>query len=288
MNTELLQKLKRGVLLHSAAEKNDVPLIQLLMKYGSNPHYKDNGGITALGATRTLSAFAAILDSPYYRVNVDELNKPLYSNTGNYALHTSACQKGEDGLVRAKRLLEAGVSPNVQNKLGDTPLHLAARKNNIALITLLMEYDADPHIKNSVGATALGTTRTADSFVAMVDSPRYRINVSALNEPLYLDSGNYVLHAIPCQKGEVGFARTQRLLEAGVNPNVQNKSGDTPLHLAARKYNVALIKLLMEHGANPHIQNSKGVTALEECSTNAAMETLLDMLSKQWFMRALG
>jgi ankyrin repeat protein len=52
------------------------------------------------------------------------------------------------------------------------------------------------------------------------------------------------------------------LLERGVDPNTQDKDGDTPLHKAAYKGYVDVVKLLLEHGADPNIKNKSGITPL--------------------------
>lgn len=43
---------------------------------------------------------------------------------------------------------------NAQNKMGDTPLHIAASHGHIDVINILLEYGADPTLKNCDGLTA--------------------------------------------------------------------------------------------------------------------------------------
>ena len=59
----------------------------------------------------------------------------------------------------------------------------------------------------------------------------------------------------------------QFLLERGANPNLQDKKGDTPLHVLAccsdwwsRK---DAFRMLVEHGAELQLKNSLGETALD-------------------------
>jgi len=52
------------------------------------------------------------------------------------------------------------------------------------------------------------------------------------------------------------------VIDCGVNPNIQNKDGDTPLHSAALNGKSEVVKLLLEHGADPNIQNKDGMTPL--------------------------
>ena len=53
------------------------------------------------------------------------------------------------------------------------------------------------------------------------------------------------------------------LLEHGANPNIQNNNGNTPLHLAARRDYCVIVRLLLEHGADPTIRNNNGITPLD-------------------------
>lgn len=47
------------------------------------------------------------------------------------------------------------------------------------------------------------------------------------------------------------------------NPNIQNKSGETPLHEAAHYNKVECLKLLMWHGGDISLKNINGKTALD-------------------------
>ena len=52
------------------------------------------------------------------------------------------------------------------------------------------------------------------------------------------------------------------LLFYGANPNIQEKDGNTPLHVAANPYRPNILEILLKYLANPNIQNLKGRTAL--------------------------
>ena len=50
------------------------------------------------------------------------------------------------------------------------------------------------------------------------------------------------------KKGDV--KKVASLLEAGIDPNLEDKDGDTALHLASKNGDLKLVKLLIENGAN--------------------------------------
>ncbi|MBL4588131.1 ankyrin repeat domain-containing protein [Candidatus Babeliales bacterium] len=61
---------------------------------------------------------------------------------------------------------------------------------------------------------------------------------------------------IAAEKGNIGEANA--LLAKGANPNLQNKDGNTPLHLATVKGYNKVLSTLFENGANPNMQNKYG------------------------------
>ena len=70
------------------------------------------------------------------------------------------------------------------------------------------------------------------------------------------------------------------MLEKGANPNVQNKEGNTPLHIATQKALTETIQNLLEKGANPNVQNNEGNTPLHIATQKALTETIKNLLEK--------
>ena len=52
------------------------------------------------------------------------------------------------------------------------------------------------------------------------------------------------------------------VIDCGLDPNVKDYAGSTPLHYAARGGRPNVVKLLLEHGADPNVQNVDGNTPL--------------------------
>jgi len=76
------------------------------------------------------------------------------------------------------------------------------------------------------------------------------------------------------------LARVKQLvIDCGIDPNIQDVNGWTPLHHAAWEGHLNVVKLLLEHGANPNVQDNDGETplhsAVKGCHVDVA-RVLLD------------
>lgn len=67
----------------------------------------------------------------------------------------------------------------------------------------------------------------------------------------------------------------QILLDGGADPNMESKSGQTPLNVAWWGCK-ATVKLLLERGANPNCQDSDGMTPLHKSWNTDSVQLLLD------------
>ena len=66
------------------------------------------------------------------------------------------------------------------------------------------------------------------------------------------------------------------LVEYKANPNIQIKSGNTPLHQAASSGKVKMAKLLLENRADPTIENSANLTP-KDYAKNSPAESLFKL-----------
>ena len=60
--------------------------------------------------------------------------------------------------------------------------------------------------------------------------------------------------------------KIKSLLISGIDPNMQNKKGQTALHLASDEGHLEVIKFLIEKGTNIEAQDEEGRTALYDAS----------------------
>ncbi len=115
----LAQERHGGSLLRMAAGKGCLAIVELLLRLGVDPNAVDRYG-----------------------------HPPLYF-VGN------ACRR-ETGPAVIRALVEAGATVNQQDRVKRcTPLHMAARRGNVAVAKALLECGADPGIRDIAGVTSL-------------------------------------------------------------------------------------------------------------------------------------
>lgn len=70
------------------------------------------------------------------------------------------------------------------------------------------------------------------------------------------------------------------LIDSGVDPNIQDENGDTPLIRACKIKNIKLVNYILEKGVNLNIQNNEGYTALLIACKKGYVETIKLLLEK--------
>ena len=119
-----------------------------------------------------------------------------------------------------RALIDAGADLALPGLDGDTVLHTAAMANDPAYLRLLLAVGADPDVRNA-------------------------------------ETG-----ATPLRNALMG-ERTEQfhaLLAAGADPDHADRTGNTPLHVAAQVNEPALALELLQAGADPQARNAQGAT----------------------------
>lgn len=111
-----------------AAGRHDAPVVELLLKKGADPNYKNAYGMNAL--------HLALIDTNNADINLANKMKTI------------------------EALLKAGCSANTYAMVSDnknkvTPLHMAVRDELTDIVKLMLKYNANPLLPDKYGATAL-------------------------------------------------------------------------------------------------------------------------------------
>jgi hypothetical protein len=83
-----------------------------------------------------------------------------------------------------------------------------------------------------------------------------------------------------CMNTTAGRQLVQLMTRCGVNVNVPNSNGETPLHYAVRLLREDLVYLLLAAGADPNIRGRDGRTILSIAQREAAQTRIADILAR--------
>lgn len=162
-------------------------------------------------------------------------------------------------------LLKNGANPNVTDKDGNTPAHIAAKNGHFFILADLEEYNADFSIKNNDGKTPgdLATRKATEFF-------NNKIRYDNLSGQRLLD--RLLLDVIQHSNEELSIGSLDEWLQTiieealsiGANPNCKDEiTGDTPAHLAAKDGNFEALCLLSRCGASFLETNKEGKTPID-------------------------
>ena len=193
--------------------------------------------------------------------NEDAVRKLLKQNapTDCSSVHTEdtvlhvASSGGHNGIVQM--LLEHGVSVNVRNNMGQTPLHLAASKNRLTVVKTLTEADGvDINITDNAGNTPLYTAVESGRHYAAA----ILISAGACADILNKE-GIAAIHKAACFRDAWIL---KLLLAKGASTETKDASKQTPLHWACRCGFEEPVNVLLAAGASVNAKNVKGETPL--------------------------
>ena len=150
-------------------------------------------------------------------------------------LFRSVANKNEMGVLA---MLKGGVSPNIVNEKGNTPLIVSASLGDLPSLQDLLAYRANVNAANKEGNTAL------------IYAARY-------NHP-----------------DVIKMLLTPQTMQVPLDVNAQNKVGETALYWGAAKGNVEVVKRLLAAGADPTIAANNGLVPYAVAQKNGRGQVL--------------
>ncbi|WP_353288553.1 ankyrin repeat domain-containing protein [Wolbachia endosymbiont (group A) of Pogonocherus hispidulus] len=208
------------------------------------------------------------------KFNCAKLAKVLIENgfdVNEECFITSLHQAAQSGSLEvAKLLLENGANVNATDGMG-SPLHYAAKHGKTEVIELLLENKADINMQNRLGETPLHWAARDGA----VEAGRLLSKKDGIKIDLEDRNGLTPLHYSIIDKHMDRTGDLAKiLLEKGADPNFKNNWGCTPFYYAVNSYNdsysqpevdIELVKLLLEKGANVNLQYKDEGTILSYC-----------------------
>ncbi|EAT38489.1 AAEL009626-PA, partial [Aedes aegypti] len=281
--------------LHVAAKVGYIECVQLLIDRGADINSETKSGMTPL-----LFAFE-IKNHHSRKACVEKLMScstiDVKDKNGFTTFHYAA-KVGLTELIET--LLKFNVDINGQSTFGESPLHIAAKNNQVDFLRKLLEKTETKNgLKDNDGLTALhyaakhGNPKCVNlliDFGANVNALTYETrkmplhsavdltysfrisqveHVSRLEivERLLLSGSRIVVDKYGCtalhyaaQNGLVDCL--EPLLKKSEDANARSDSGQTPLHLAAKRNHISCVKKLLSVGQPVDEKDENGFTAL--------------------------
>jgi ankyrin repeat protein len=219
----------------------------------------------------------------------------LQDEEGNTALHYAINMESADCLLSE----EYKTNPNIPNRRGQTPLHVAAAKGNVGIIDLLIRHGADQDILDDQGQTAFHfAAANGHSSVILILLRQNETFPEKIKQdvPTVKEISDGPKNQSPTKKNDKKETHQEDDLTKNVSQeevkkdeeeviqkfeiNQPDYKGNTALHLAAMAPNERcskVLQVLLENGADPNRTNWFGYTALHLfCSHQSGPATIID------------
>ena len=288
--------LANGATMDALDKANHTPLdLAILQK-----QEKSIRVLKAAGGKATVSEAPAIVSEPpafvsnstpkpaVWQAEPDKASKPAPATTYSTAnpLHEAASL---GNLTQARQLLcQNPALINQPDDQGNTPLMKAVANKHAAMVSLLISKEANPHLRNAEGKTAMALAVSQNHYPttqALIVGGAQEQQQASIHQshPLIIactshkedevrrlsasgadlqvtDKRGWTLLHHAARFGNTNIVK--QLLDAGLNPNAGDMDQWTPLHAAIWLQNEEIIKLLVERGANVNAQDRFGRTPL--------------------------
>uniref|UniRef100_A0A4W6BNH0 E3 ubiquitin-protein ligase MIB2 n=1 Tax=Lates calcarifer TaxID=8187 RepID=A0A4W6BNH0_LATCA len=235
--------------LQVAAHQGHIEVVKALLQANSSIEVKDEDGDTALHYTAfgNQAEIARLLLSKGANVN-------LLNNSMCTALHI-AVNKGFTDVVRV--LTEHSADVNLQDSYGDTPLHDAIAKDFRSIIEILVVVpNIDFTQQNHRGFNLLHHAALKGNKLAtekILARARQLVDVKK-------DDGFSALH-LAALNNHRDVAEIL-IKEGRCDVNIRNNRNQTPLQLAVTQGHTDLVQLLVAEGADVNMEDEDGDTAM--------------------------
>ena len=280
--------------LQAASFQENTQDVRFLLDANTDVNHRSSAVYTALhiGVNKSnIDLVTLLLDQ--------NLNVNSVTIDGKTALHI-AVDKGEDAIIQ--KLLAKKADPSLKDVLGNTSLHIAVQLKqetkpwlvntrpsymspSLAPYHVCSEHTVRAIIDHGANVNAVNNRGQTALWCACVDGHESIVNIllDAGADPSITDKyGDSCLHA--AIHGLCSTIVIQEIYDHGAYVNAVNNDGATPLLLACSAAQVESIELLLTLGADPNIADTDGDTsilsAIEGHCSVTTMQKLINYSAK--------
>ncbi|EFO16786.2 inversin [Loa loa] len=255
--------------LHHAAAEGKIRQAALLLEFGASVRGQDSYGATPMhyAAIRGFCSTLRLL----YKAN--KYTDEVRTNNGHSAFMWAA-MNGIDISIRTMINANPVVNPDDCDSQGCTALHLAAAGDHVEVINTLLLFKWNAEKRNKLGETPLlvaaknGSAKAVRRFlhVGVDHSSQDKFKNTALHVAADSDGKKETLRQL------LYYLKDSSLL------NMRNDMGQTPLHCATEYNAVQCVRYLLKCGADPLIRDYRGWDPLMVAIQQGCWSTIILML----------
>lgn len=269
---------KGNTIFNHAAKGGNIEFLKLLVKKGVDPKViNKEGGNAMLYASQGMRNTANTIETYEFLESLG-IAVNVIGDNGNNPLHAMAYRN--DDLDSYYFFIKKGVAVNLQNNDGVSPFMNAANNNDLEVVQFLSDSVKDYNVSDKNGCSALSNAvnRNSTDVVNFLLTKGADVTVKDIegNSLTY-----YLLNTFKAQDATVFEAKLKLLQAKGLSMKQTQNNGNTLIHIAAQKNNLALLKRLSSFDINVNIKNDEGYTALHIAAMKAKDDEMLKYLISQ-------
>ncbi|MGL9757871.1 MAG: ankyrin repeat domain-containing protein [Wolbachia sp.] len=286
--------LDESIPLHTDVFRGEISKVRSLLHKKADVNIKDRAEFTTLH----VAAYSGHLDVVKLLIS-SGADVGARTVEGSTPLHSAVMSENKTTVKTiVEELIKAGADPNAKDYTdGKTPLDITAQNGLVEVVKVLLDtQEIEVDVKDTTfGKTALRAASQsghAEIVELLISTKKVDVNTTHKNNftPLYsaaqnghkavvkllLDNGAKV-NGCGVDRDPLGVAVNNGHKEVvelllsvkGVDVNISNRLGNTPLHIAAIKGREEIAGLLLEKGADTNIKNHSGNTPLQAAAKSA-------------------
>ncbi|XP_067669429.1 uncharacterized protein [Haliotis asinina] len=252
--------------LFSAVLSGDAEIVELLIERQFNHMHTDVYGNSVL---HTLCLKTNFKESVFkVLLTLDHRFLNIQSNDGSTALHILATNDNAHGM---KMLLTRGADHSIQDADGLTPLHVAALWS-VDCLQLLLQFKADPHLKDNKRRTVLHHAAKASSTSTLEQLLTWKLDLNSVDE-----DGWTAVHSA------AEYGRTDNiklLLDNGVDLYIQDNQGRTALHVGCEGLHYQAVDLFLQKVSSPDVLDTRMRSPLHFAAKRGSSDNIKLLLDK--------
>ena len=281
-----------ALLIQACATGNVATVVSLITERHAHPSGKGKLGRTPLH----VACLHGHIEIVKYLINEQGVTPSCEDDNGNTPLHCANSSAIARFLVEEKKC-----DINHRNKYNDTPLHDAAYNGQLDVVEyLITSQHCDPACKGRAGYTPLHSACCGGH----IEVVKYLINKQGVNPSCEDNNGTTPLHCTKTREVAQYLVETMKC-----DINHRNMYNDTPLHVAANKGRLDIVKYLItsqhcdpackgkhtplhsacfggrievvkylidKHGVDPSCEDDNGTTPLHFAKTKKVAQYLVE------------